>query len=57
MYFETSGVLSYGDAKKYDLHSELNHQVTPDLTGPWGSKLFDKAVMFKSDELYVLHES
>jgi hypothetical protein len=54
MYFETAGVLTYGEAKKYDLASDLNHEVSADLTGPWGAKLFDKAVMFKSNELYVL---
>lgn len=54
LYFETAGVISYGEAKKYDLASDLNHEVSPDLTGPWGAKLFDKAIMLKSNELYVL---
>jgi len=49
MYFEKSGVLSYGEAQKYDLASNLNQVVKPDLTGPWGARVFDKAVMFKSN--------
>lgn len=55
MYFEKAGVLSYGEAKKFDLASDLKHEVKPDLTGPWGSRVFDKAVMFKSNEEYVFH--
>lgn len=51
IYFETAGVLSYGEPKKYDLASDLNYEVSADLTGPWGAKLFDKAIMFKSNEL------
>jgi hypothetical protein len=54
LYFEVAGVLSYGEAKKFDLSKELFHEVIPDLTGPLGAKLFDKAIQFKSDELYVL---
>lgn len=53
LYFEIAGVLSYGEAKKFDLAKDLNHEVNPDLTGPWGAKLFDKAIQFKSEELYV----
>lgn len=54
LYFEIAGVLSYGEARKFDLAKDLKHEVNPDLTGPWGAKLFDKAIQFKSDELYVL---
>jgi hypothetical protein len=49
MYFEKAGVLSYGEAQKYDLAANLNQVVKPDLTGPWGARIFDKAVMFKSN--------
>ena len=55
LYFEIAGVISYGEAKRNDLSKDLNHEVNPDLTGPWGAKLFDKAIQFKSDELYVLN--
>ncbi|KAG0562314.1 hypothetical protein KC19_9G136300 [Ceratodon purpureus] len=51
LYFEVAGVLSYGEARKFDLSKDLNHEINPDLTGPWGAKLFDKAIQFKSEEL------
>jgi hypothetical protein len=47
-YFEATGVVSYDKAKKFDLSADLKHVVKPDLTGPWGARLFDKAVMYKS---------
>lgn len=53
MYFETAGVVSYGEPKKFDLAAELNHVVKAELTGPWGARLFDRAVMYKSNEEYV----
>ncbi|BBN12480.1 hypothetical protein MPTK1_5g20450 [Marchantia polymorpha subsp. ruderalis] len=48
LYFEATGVVSYDKAKKFDLSADLKHVVKPDLTGPWGARLFDKAVMYKS---------
>ncbi|CAM6018309.1 unnamed protein product [Sphagnum balticum] len=48
-YFEATGVVSYDRAKKFDLSADLKHVVKPDLTGPWGARLFDKAVMYKSN--------
>jgi hypothetical protein len=48
-YFEATGVVSYDKAKKFDLSADLKHVVKPDLTGPWGARLFDKAVMYKSN--------
>lgn len=47
-YFEATGVVSYDKPKKFDLSADLKHVVKPDLTGPWGARLFDKAVMYKS---------
>ncbi|XP_024370219.1 uncharacterized protein [Physcomitrium patens] len=47
-YFEAAGVVSYDKPKKFDLSAELKHAVKPALTGPWGARLFDKAVMYKS---------
>ena len=47
-YFEPSGVVAYDSAKKFDLSTDLRHMVKPDLTGPWGARLFDKAVLYKS---------
>ncbi|CAK9865638.1 unnamed protein product [Sphagnum jensenii] len=48
LYFEATGIVSYDKAKKVDLSADLNHVVKPDLTGPWGAHLFDRAVMYKS---------
>ncbi|CAM6088121.1 unnamed protein product [Calypogeia fissa] len=48
LYFEAIGVVSYDKPKKFDLSADLKHVVKPDLTGPWGARLFDKAVMYKS---------
>jgi hypothetical protein len=48
LYFEATGIVSYDKAKKFDLSADLNHVVKPDLTGPWGARLFDRAVMYKS---------
>ncbi|KAL5710577.1 hypothetical protein ACHQM5_021122 [Ranunculus cassubicifolius] len=35
----------------YDLSGDLKQVVKPVLTGPWGTKLFDKAVMYNSTSL------
>lgn len=51
LYFEPSGVVSYDEPKKFDLSADLKHVVKPDLTGPWGARLFDKAVMYKSTQM------
>ncbi|KAH9305402.1 hypothetical protein KI387_009806, partial [Taxus chinensis] len=48
LYFEALGIVSYDKAKKYDLSTDLKQIIKPDLTGPWGARLFDKAVMYKS---------
>eukprot|EP01018_Ginkgo_biloba_P026955 Gb_01320 [translate_table: standard] len=48
LYFESLGIVSYDKAKKYDLSADLKQVVKPELTGPWGARLFDKAVMYKS---------
>lgn len=47
-YFEATGVVSYDKPKKFDLSADLKQTVKPDLTGPWGARLFDKAVVYKS---------
>ncbi|XP_024389635.1 uncharacterized protein [Physcomitrium patens] len=51
IYFEATGVVSYDKPKKFDLSADLKHIVKPVLTGPWGARLFDKAVMYKSSAL------
>ncbi|XP_024368615.1 uncharacterized protein [Physcomitrium patens] len=51
IYFEVAGILSYSDAKRFDLASDLKYEVKPEVTGPWGTKIFDKAIMFKSNEV------
>lgn len=48
LYFEALGIVSYDKAKKYDLSADLKQVVKPELTGPWGARLFDKAVLYKS---------
>lgn len=51
LYFEALRVVSYDKANVYDLCDDLNQVVKPELTGPWGTRLFDKAVMYKSSSL------
>ncbi|KAL3824766.1 hypothetical protein ACJIZ3_020795 [Penstemon smallii] len=48
LYFEALKVVSYDKAKVYDLADDLQQVVKPELTGPWGTRLFDKAVFYKS---------
>ena len=48
LYFEALRVVSYDKAKVYDLSDDLNQVVRPELTGPLGTRLFDKAVLYKS---------
>ncbi|KAK1372055.1 DUF639 domain-containing protein [Heracleum sosnowskyi] len=51
LYFEAHRVVSYDKANIYDLSENLNQVVKPELTGPWGTKLFDKGIFFKSNSL------
>ncbi|KAL7160966.1 hypothetical protein ACSBR2_041585 [Camellia fascicularis] len=51
LYFEALRVVSYDKAKRYDLSEDLKQVVKPELTGPWGTRLFDKAVFYKSVSL------
>ncbi|CAI9754570.1 unnamed protein product [Fraxinus pennsylvanica] len=51
IYFEALRVVSYDKAKVYDLADDLKQVVRPELTGPWGTRLFDKAVFYKSISL------
>ncbi|XVF09585.1 hypothetical protein REPUB_Repub07fG0106900 [Reevesia pubescens] len=51
LYFETLRVVSYDKPKRYDLSDDLKQIVKPELTGPWGTRLFDKAVLYKSISL------
>lgn len=48
LYFESLGVVSYDKARKFDLAENLRQVVKPDLSGPWGARLFDKAISCKS---------
>lgn len=45
----------YDNAVRYDLAMDLKQVVKPDLTGPLGARLFDKAVMYKSTETYAFY--
>ncbi|CAH2053395.1 unnamed protein product [Thlaspi arvense] len=51
LYFEALKVVSYDKPKRYDLSEDLKQIVKPELTGPWGTRLFDKAVSYKSISL------
>ncbi|GKV23561.1 hypothetical protein SLEP1_g33270 [Rubroshorea leprosula] len=51
LYFEALRVVSYDKPKRYDLADDLQQFVKPELTGPWGTRLFDKAVLYKSISL------
>ncbi|KAJ8773085.1 hypothetical protein K2173_028262 [Erythroxylum novogranatense] len=51
LYFEALRVVSFDKPKMYDLSDELKQVVKPELTGPWGTRLFDKAVYYKSISL------
>ncbi|KAI5083423.1 hypothetical protein GOP47_0003166 [Adiantum capillus-veneris] len=48
LYFEPIGVGSYDNPKKFDFSDDSRHLVRPELTGPWGARLFDKAILCKS---------
>ncbi|KAJ6888360.1 hypothetical protein NC652_029421 [Populus alba x Populus x berolinensis] len=51
LYYEALRVVSYDKPKTYDLADDLKQIVNPELTGPWGTRLFDKAVLYKSISL------
>ncbi|OVA00886.1 Protein of unknown function DUF639 [Macleaya cordata] len=51
LYFEASGVISYEDALKIDLSTNVDHSVRRASTGPWGAPLFDKAIIYESSQL------
>ncbi|KAI3696808.1 hypothetical protein L6452_29373 [Arctium lappa] len=51
LYFEASGIVYYEDAIKLDLSKDIEQSVKPGATGPLGSPLFDKAIIYKSSEL------
>ncbi|MCO5566711.1 hypothetical protein L7F22_020390 [Adiantum nelumboides] len=51
LYFEPSSIMSYRDAVKFSLAADLEHEVTEDLSGPWGSRIFDKAITYKNSSL------
>ncbi|KAD2060943.1 hypothetical protein E3N88_41929 [Mikania micrantha] len=51
LYFEALRVVSYDKPTVYELADDLKQVVKAELTGPWGSRLFDKAVLYKSNSL------
>ncbi|PSR88334.1 FT-interacting protein [Actinidia chinensis var. chinensis] len=51
LYFESLGVGLYDKAVRYDLEVDMKQVIRPDLTGPLGARLFDKAVMYKSTSI------
>lgn len=56
LYFESLGVGLYEKAVRYDLATDMKQVIRPDLTGPLGARLFDKAVMYKSTSTYVFDQ-
>ncbi|XP_074280204.1 phytyl ester synthase 1, chloroplastic-like isoform X2 [Silene latifolia] len=46
--FESLGVGQYEKPARYDLSRGLKQVIKPELTGPLGARLFDKAVMYRS---------
>ncbi|KAE8100819.1 hypothetical protein FH972_018674 [Carpinus fangiana] len=48
LYFESLGVGIYDKAVRYDLATEMKQVIKPEMTGPLGARLFDKALMYKS---------
>ncbi|CAN1324919.1 hypothetical protein LINPERPRIM_LOCUS33291 [Linum perenne] len=53
LYFESLRVVSYDKPKLYDLSEDMKQVVKPELTGPWGTRLFDKAVSYCSISLFI----
>lgn len=51
LYFESLGVGLYDKAVRYDLDTDVKQVIKPDLTGPLGARIFDKAVMYKSKSI------
>ncbi|XAR63973.1 hypothetical protein NMG60_11024147, partial [Bertholletia excelsa] len=51
IYFESGGVGLYDKAARYDLAMDVKQVIKPELTGPLGARLFDKAVMYKSTSI------
>ena len=54
LYFESLGVGIYDKAVRYDLATEMKQVIKPEMTGPLGARLFDKALMYKSTSVYVI---
>lgn len=48
LYFEAHRVVSFEKAKVYNLSDDLKQVIKPELTGPLGTRLFDKAISYKS---------
>ncbi|PKA45965.1 hypothetical protein AXF42_Ash019726 [Apostasia shenzhenica] len=51
LYFERMRVGSYDKGIRYDLATDLKQAVKHELTGPWGARIFDNAVMYKASTL------
>ncbi|KAJ7954640.1 Plant protein of unknown function (DUF639) [Quillaja saponaria] len=45
LYFESLGVGVYEKAVRYDLETDMKQVIKPEMTGPLGARLFDKAVI------------
>jgi hypothetical protein len=51
LYFKPSSVISYKEPVKLNLSSDAGHKVAPDLSGPWGTRIFDKAIAYKTSSM------
>lgn len=48
LYFEAIKEISYDKCQTFDLATDLQQIVKPVMTGPWGTRLFDKAISYQS---------
>ncbi|KAI9113921.1 hypothetical protein K1719_015172 [Acacia pycnantha] len=51
LYFEALLVVKYDKPKKYDLADDLKQVIKPEMTGPLGTRIYDKAVFYNSESL------
>ena len=53
LYFDSMG--GGEKAMRYDLTEDTKQVIKPELTGPLGARIFDKAIMYKSITVYVCY--
>ena len=53
MYIKSMKAGTNDKAVKFELAADMKQVIKPDLTGPMGARLYDKAVMYKSTSMYA----